>query len=181
MRTLVVICGLSFAGKSTLARAITERLGFVEVDVDEVGAGLYGLAVGDPAALDGLDFDRIYDAADREIARLLTSGVSVVDASRNFTRAERARARQLAEGANARVVTVFVDTPVGVARQRREDNRTSGSRRDITDDQFEEIVRVFQPPTEEERPLVFNVNDDVESWTALHAGVLRHTDPDDRG
>ena len=47
MATLIVICGLSFAGKSTLAKAITERLGYEEVDVDKVGASLYGLDIND--------------------------------------------------------------------------------------------------------------------------------------
>ena len=173
--TLVVICGISFAGKTTLARAITERLGHVEIDVDVVGARLYGLPVGNSAALDGLDFDRIYDEADKDIERLLTSGVSVVDASRNFTRIERVRARELAERANARLVTVFVDTSESVARQRRNENKRSGSRGDITDDQFEEIVRVFQPPAEDERPLLFGAGDDVDAWVVANASAINST------
>lgn len=172
MSTLVVICGISFAGKSTLARAITERLGFVEVDVDAVGARLYGLPANDGGAqLNGLDFDRIYDEADKEIERLLTSGVSV-DASRNFTRSERTRARELARRANARLVTVFVDTAESVARQRRVANKISGSRGDITDDQFDEILRVFEPPSEDERPLVFGIGDDIDSWAVTNAPAM---------
>jgi shikimate kinase len=37
MGTLIVICGLSFSGKSTLAKAITARLGYEEIDVDTEG------------------------------------------------------------------------------------------------------------------------------------------------
>lgn len=169
MSTLIVICGLSFSGKSTLARAIAERLGFHVIDVDEVGAALYGA----PADADDWDFDRVYDEADLEIERLLAGGIDVVDASRNFTRAERARARRLADRANARLLTIFVDTPEGVAGRRRNDNRSSGARRDIADGQFEEIVRVFQPPAEDESALVFSAGDDVHSWIATNATGLR--------
>lgn len=37
------------------------------------------------------------------------------------------------------------------------------SRRDITDEQIDEIVQVMQPPTEEERPL-FHPGDEIASW-----------------
>ncbi len=160
---LIVICGLSYAGKSTLARAITNRFGYEEIDVDDVGATLYGLNVqGRP--IEELDFDRIYDEADRLIEARLSSGTTVVDASRNFRRVERDHAREIAERSGARVVTIFVDTPEEIARQRRLGNRTSKARRDITDEEFEEIVRVMQPPAEDERPLVFHHGDDIEAW-----------------
>lgn len=168
MSTLLVICGLSFSGKSTLARAISEKLCFQEVDVDQVGAALYG-----GAAIDDWDFDRVYAEADKEIGRLLAAGIDVVDASRNFTRVERARARELARHSNSRLLTIFVDTPVALARQRRRENKASRTRRDITDAQFEEIVQVFQPPAQDERPLVFQVGDVIESWIAKNEALIR--------
>lgn len=167
MSTLVVICGLSFAGKSTLARAIAETLGFQEVDVDEVGVALYG----DPSTNDW-NFDRVYDNADEQIERLLAAGVNVVDGSRNFTRRERVRASALTRRSNARIVTVFVDTPEAIVRQRRSDNRTTGARGDIADAQFEEIVQAFQPPESDENPLVFGVSDDAQSWIAKNAAAM---------
>jgi predicted kinase len=171
MGALIVICGLSFSGKSTLARAITGKFAFEEIDVDDVGATLYGPNFQDKGIKD-LDFDRIYDKADALIEARLKSGATVVDASRNFRRAERERARALADRSNARFVTIFVDIPVGIARQRRRRNKISQARRDITDDEFEEIVQVMQPPTEEERPLTFHHGDDIESWLREFASAM---------
>jgi predicted kinase len=62
--TLIVICGLSFSGKSTLAKAITARPGYEEIDVDTVGATLYGLDINDER-LKELDRDRVYEEAER--------------------------------------------------------------------------------------------------------------------
>ena len=163
MSTLIVICGLSFSGKSTLAKAITRKVGYEEIDVDEVGAGLYKLDINDEKLKD-LDWDRVYDETDKLIETRLKSGVTVVDASRNFTRQERERAQQVAKRSDAHLVTIYVDTPQEIARQRRLSNKTSPSRRDITDEQFDEILQVMQPPTEEERPLVFHHGDEIESW-----------------
>lgn len=163
MPTFIVICGLSFSGKSTLAKAIISKFGYEEIDVDEVGAKLHNLNINDER-LNDLDWDRIYDEADRLIETRLKSGATVVDASRNFTKQERERAQQVARRSNAQLVNIFVDTPEEITRQRRLSNKTSPSRRDITDEQFEEIVQVMQPPTEEERPLVFHHGDEIESW-----------------
>jgi len=97
MATLIVICGLSFSGKSTLAKAMTARLGYEEVDVDTVGATLYGLKINDERLKD-LDWDKVYDQADNVIESRLKSGATVIDASRNFTKQEREVAHQVANG-----------------------------------------------------------------------------------
>lgn len=117
MGTLIVICGLSFSGKSTLARAITRKLGYEEVDVDEVGAKLYQLNI-ESEGLKELDWDwdRVYDETDQLIESRLRSGATVVDASRNFTKEERQRAKQVAKRSNAQLVTIYVDTPEELAR-----------------------------------------------------------------
>jgi predicted kinase len=168
---LIVICGLSYAGKSTLARAITNRFGYEEIDVDDVGATIYGPNF-QARPNEEPDFDRIYDEADRLIEARLRSGATVVDASRNFRRAERDHARKIAERSGARVVTIFVDTPEKIARARRLRNQSSPSRRDITDQQFDEIVQVMEPPAEEEMALVFHHGDDIDSWLQHLAGDL---------
>jgi len=165
---LIVICGLSFSGKSTLAKAITAKLGYDEIDVDTVGATLYGLDLDDERLKD-LDWDKVYAEADKIIEGRLKSGATVVDASRNFTKKERESAREVAKRSGARLVTIFVDTPEEVARHRRSVNKGSSARRDITDEQFEEIVQVMQPPTEDERPLVFLPNDQIDSWIDRNA------------
>jgi predicted kinase len=69
MPTLYLICGIPFAGKTTLAAALREHIGCVEVDVDEVKADLYGPDTPDEA-LSHKDWVRVYDETDQLAKRL---------------------------------------------------------------------------------------------------------------
>jgi shikimate kinase len=42
MSKLFIICGISFAGKSTLGKVIAQQFGYAEVDVDDTKIQLYG-------------------------------------------------------------------------------------------------------------------------------------------
>jgi predicted kinase len=132
---LVIICGLSFAGKSTLGQALSRRFGYVEVDVDCTKVNLYGATIKD-SDLTAAQWKTIYARADNEIETILTSGRSVVDASRNFRTAERKHARLLARSLQIDLITIYVNTPEPVARERWLQNRRTQSRRDITDADF---------------------------------------------
>ena len=171
MVKLIVVCGTSFAGKSTLARHIAARFGYAEVDVDVTKVDLFGADVVDDT-LERDDWDRMYAETDRRIADYLDAGRTVIDASRNFSRAERDLAREICWVHGAELVTVFVDTPEEVTRQRLLANRQSHDRRDVTDEDFADILAAWEPPAEDEHPIVFHAGDDVPSWLERNGDVL---------
>src|SRR5713101_1087429 len=103
MSKLVIICGISFAGKSTLGEAIAQRFGYAQVDVDDMKFQLYGPDSKDED-LSHADWVKIYDETDKLIERYLQSGKTVVDASRNFRKRERQKIRQIATKLKAEVV-----------------------------------------------------------------------------
>lgn len=172
MAKLVIVCGLSFAGKSTLAHALAQQLGYAEVDVDDTKADLHGPDVQD-ATLTRAEWDHIYAETDRHILQHLTSGTSVIDASRNFTRAERDHLRTLVAAQGYDSVVIHVTTSEASARQRWQTNRTNPSRRDVTDADFEDIVRAMEPPSDDEQPLRFHSDDDVGAWVLATLERLR--------
>ena len=171
MSKLIVICGLSFAGKSTLADAICGAYGHVQVDVDVTIEELYGPEVADDD-LAPEDWDRIYTATDSRIEAHLRDGDSVVDASRNFQRFERDRARAIAIRTEAELVLIHVDTPEEIARLRWAANRAKQTWRDVSDEAFEQIIAVMAPPTADENALIFHHDDDLDRWVSKHAEIL---------
>jgi predicted kinase len=168
---LAIICGLSFAGKSTLGQALSRQFGYVEVDADCTKMKLYGATAKD-RDLTAAQWKTIYERTDKEIETLLKSGRSVVDASRNFRKAERNQVRLLARKLQADFITIYVDTPGSVARERCLENRRMQKRRDVTDDDFQEVIAVMEPPAVDEAPLVFHFADDIERWISGHRNVL---------
>jgi predicted kinase len=165
---LIIICGLSFAGKSTLANEISAQFGYTEVDVDETKLDLYGPGI-DDEQLTRDEWDPIYRETDDRMLSHLRNGESVVDGSRNFRQHERDHARQLAKRAGAEVVLIYVDVPEALVRQRWAENKANPTRRGVSDKGFEEIISVMEAPTADEKPLVFHHTDMIENWIAEHA------------
>ncbi len=172
MSKLIIICGISFAGKSTLGRAIAARFGYAEVDVDETKIALFGPDIQDED-LSHPDWVRIYAETDYLIERYLRSGQTVVDASRNFRKLERQAARAIAEKGQAEVITIFVDTPEAVARQRLLENRVTKTRVNLTDEAFDELLQVTEPPEADEHPLIFHYGDQLDAWISQHISESR--------
>jgi predicted kinase len=171
MNKLFIICGISFAGKSTLGEAIAKRFGYEQVDVDDMKFQLYGPAIKDEDLIHA-DWVRIYDETDKLIESYLQSGKTVIDASRNFRKKERQLARQIATKLKVEIVTIFVDTPEDIARKRLLENRKKNSRLDVTEKDFEKILQVWEPPTVDETPFVFRYGDQIDSWISKNTSAI---------
>ncbi len=165
---LVVVSGLSFAGKTTLGSALARRFNYKEVDVDMTKVRLHGVRFVENA-LDREAWNRIYDETDREIAQYLQSGTSVVDASRNFRKEERSHARRIAALNGGEFLLIYIDTPEREARKRMLANRQRPERVDWGDTSFDEIVRAMEPPGDDEQALVYHYEDDAERWISEHS------------
>ena len=171
MLSLFLVCGWPFAGKTTLERALLQRFALARVDVDDTKRELFGQTVED-AQLSHADWSQIYAKTDDQIRRHLGAGRSVVDASRNFRREERTLARQIAAANHANPVTIFVDTPEEIVRRRLLENRISRVRHDVSDQEFEDLVRGMEPPTADENPLILRHGEDLNRWIKQNVVVL---------
>ncbi|MCE5257975.1 MAG: ATP-binding protein [Chloroflexi bacterium] len=171
VQRLIIVCGLSFAGKSTLAKAICERFGYVEADVDETKCRLYGQSVQDQDLI-RTQWETIYRETDAQISAYLRQGRSVIDASRHFRKAEREHTSDIARQFGALLVVVYVDTPYPVAWQRWLENVRKQTRRQVSSDDFLEIAAGMEPPRAEENPLVFHYDEDIGKWLERHVDRL---------
>lgn len=171
MSKLIIICGISFAGKSTLGSAITNKFDYEHVDVDEVKGQLFGSDMRDEN-LSHADWVKVYEETDKLVENYLTKKRSVVDDSRNFKKSERQKISKIATGLGADVITIFIDTPESVARQRLTENRETNFRRNVTDKDFEETLEAMEQPTENENPLIYKNGEDTDNWITNHEQLL---------
>jgi predicted kinase len=152
---LIILCGIPFAGKSTLARKLVQQCGYTSIDLDEIKVGLYGKQVQD-SDLRQADWDRVYHVMYNTIERELRRGETVIHDTGNFTRKERTYASKIAQALDIPYTTVFVKTPVQVAHQRLRDNQITQSRFDVPEPAFRSAVAEMEPPTVDENPIVYD-------------------------
>lgn len=162
-----MVCGIPFSGKSTLAKIIVNKLGYELVDLDGVKFEIYGDNVKDDE-LEKKDWDLIYQSVYQRIENLLGQGKTVVYDTGNFTKYERGLVRQIAEKLRIKTQTILVDTPKNTAYERLLKNRKTKMRFDVSDKDFGSAVNEMEPPTEDEKVLVFRLNDDVDTWVCRY-------------
>ena len=141
----VAMCGIPFAGKTSLAQEIAARGGMALLGVDaavrdgEIDIGADGLR--------GFGWARAIASTFREARARLEAGESVVFDHANHTRLARDRCRRLAAASGARFAGVWVATDVETARARQMANRERPARPDVPDASFRQIVTEVEPPT----------------------------------
>ena len=165
---LYLFTGISFAGKSVLARRLAAHFGVPRVDPDEVsrrlGLGLSGEFLSDT------QWAEIHTMAEEEACAQLRMGTSVVYDTTAFTRAQRDALRDLATCCGATTRLIFVDTPRDIARQRWQANEQSPRRALVHPDDFAMVADLFEPPSHDEGALRFTPEDDVDAWIAARFG-----------
>ncbi len=71
--TLYILCGLPFSGKTTLAKKLSEKLGFVHIDLDEVKFEHGFKGISDDEA-SHMDWVKIFSDMDQRIRKALKEG-----------------------------------------------------------------------------------------------------------
>jgi hypothetical protein len=161
-RLVVVIFGRMATGKTTLARALGQALGWPVIESDRVRKTLAGMAPTTRAAVgfgEGIYAEafsiRTYAEMRRQAAEHLAAGASVILDGSYKRAGERELVRQLAWEHRAEVLFVYCECSAAEARQR------AGIR--LTDPQaisdgrvelFEAQAQDFDPLKPEDRPLL---------------------------
>ncbi len=162
-RLIVVIFGLMGTGKTTLARALGQTLGWPVVESDAVRKGLAGLEPTTRVAVpfgQGIYSQEFFQRTYTEMLRLarehLERGAPGVILDGSYKRAsERARVRQLAGELEAQAVFVYCECPEKVVLKRL--NLRLDDPQAISDGRaelFAAQAKDFDPLTDADRPLL---------------------------
>ena len=159
--TLYILCGLAFAGKSTLSRKIVEQKGWKLIAFDTLWVETEKTQLV-PQGAEGWRLVR--DLAQKEILATLKSGISVVYDDNNPKKDHREELRVVARKAGAVSAVVYLDTPIDVIRAREEASRTLQDRHDVDPKNFEKVLKDLEPPTSDENVFTFRPQDDVTDF-----------------
>lgn len=158
---LFAMCGLSFSGKTTLARAVARRTGAEYVGLDDINEER-GLSGGQGIPVE--EWERTSALAIERLGKLFDAGRDVVLDDTLCFRWLRERYAAVAERHGALFVLVYVSTPLPEIHRAMAENEAAPRRAPISPEVFEEHVRSFDPPGEEERPWVYDRTVPMEEW-----------------
>jgi predicted kinase len=171
MRMLYLMCGLSFSGKTTLARKIVERLRCAYISLDDINAerGLWG---GDGIPIE--EWERTHAVARERLATwMATESDAIVDDVNNL-RWLRDRWRAAASASCYRTVVIYLDILQTELMARRRANQITVERKGITEAVWSKHLNDFEPPGADEHFIRYGLADDARSW------VMKHFDIDGR-
>lgn len=154
-QTLIILCGIPFSGKTTFATRLARDLDYQRIDLDEIKFELLGSLIKDEDILQS-DWDIIYQKMYQMILEILNSGRGIIHDTGNFTIYERGIINQIAKNLNIPFVTIFINTPILIAKNRMIKNRQSKERFDISDEAFESTIKEMEIPQKNENPLTFD-------------------------
>lgn len=161
-----MLCGLPFAGKSTLGRALARHCSWLYLELDQINIER-GIGV-DGAPISRQQWTASYREAYRRLKDALAHGHTVVYDATNFRRLQRDQVRRIAAQYDADVVVIHVQVPEADIRQRWQANRITKQRLDVRDEDFAEVATNFQLPSVDERVLHYDQRITLEEWLTQH-------------
>lgn len=167
MPTLYAMCGLSFSGKTTLAKAISSAVDAEYIGLDDINEER-GLRGGE--GIPGEEWERTRRIAIERLARILSAGRDVVLDDTLCFRWLRDRYAAEAKRHTARFVLIYVSTALSEIYSAMAHNDISHQRAPISSEVFQDHAISFEVPTADERPLIYSRNVPIEEWLARYVG-----------
>jgi predicted kinase len=159
---LFILCGLPFSGKSTLARAMAERLDVVHIELDSVH-GERGLDLkGESPTRE--DWIEAYRRSFRKLDKVLAEGHSAVFDATSYRRVHRQRLARIAGKYEVPTSLIYLDVDEAEAKRRRNENRTSNDRPNVDDQGFALVSGEMQFPSADEAALIYHPIEQMNDW-----------------
>lgn len=159
---LLILCGLPFAGKTTLAK-VFEDYGFFRVTVDDINIEL-GIEFSLEKGITYENWGKAYAGYYQKIRNKLQNGMSVVSDGVAYLQKERDELRAIARVTHAKSYVIYIPTSVEIVKKRWMENKKTHERQDIREEDFEHIITHFQVPTEDEHVRINTNECDAKEW-----------------
>jgi predicted kinase len=153
MTKLYILCGYPFAGKSTLARKLAGKFGFVRISLDEINTE-QGIGLDTLKPIMPEEWQTTYKMFYERIADNLRNGHTVIADAVSYRKERRNYLSAMAKENNAEAFVVYLKTPLETVKKRWADNKVTSLRPVVRDDDFYSVINNFEEPTASEHTIV---------------------------
>jgi len=169
-RALIVLCGRSYSGKSTVAAHVARALPADLLSLDAINEER-GFPAGADIAVE--EWATTFRTALDRAGRILGAGRSVVVDDTGSPRFLRDEWRAHAAAKDAPFTLLYVDASEATVRARAESNRRDPRRHDVAPDVLDGHLAGFEPPAADEPHLVLRSDADDADVSAVIDSIRR--------
>ena len=162
MPILYIMCGVGFAGKSTLAKNISEHLEIPLVSQD----GLFFEKEKELNLNQDSDaqWEMLLGMCKQRIREIMTEGKSVVFDNVNLKHAHRDELREIAKEVGGKAVVIYLDTPEETLNKRQDRNKVTRERHDVKQEYLDDAKMQLEIPQRGEDVYTFTPETNLEQF-----------------
>ena len=170
MARVFIMSGLPFSGKTTLSKSLASYLDIPRISFDETWLEIEREKGSIPGS-DGVEqWKHICGVCEEKAKHFLEKGVSVVYDNLGSTREQREKIKKLADEVGAEPKVIYVDISKEEVTKRREQNLTLKERTQVSDENFDNALRQFEQPIENEDYLSYRPTEEITTWLEREFG-----------
>lgn len=152
-KTLFILCGFPYAGKSFVAEELRKHTDIVFVSIDDIFRA-YGFDWETNALPDTEAWQKIFDESYEKTKEALSTEKNVLYDSTNQTIASRDKLREIATSVGATVCVIYIKSSVETVWKRWEENQKNPTRSVVGRELIQMTIDMFEEPTANENVLV---------------------------
>ena len=162
MKTLYLLCGMPFSGKTTISKSVAQYLDISYISLDEINEsrGLFG-GEGIPVE----EWEKTHHLAMEQLKNLMPSQHDIILDDTNCFRWLRDRFRNLAAGYNYQTTIIFLDIPYAEIEKRIAANNKTQTRNKVKPEIIEQMNQTFEPPQADEKTISY-IGQPINEWIA---------------
>ncbi len=166
MKKLFILCGEAFSGKSTLAKIISKKYKANIVGRDEIYFATEKILAleNTPDEDDDSLWNNLWPVTLQGVKNQLMSNNSVVVDDNCFHLSQRNELRSIGEKFGAKVLLIFLDTPIEILNKRKQENKVNKTRHDVPSEWMEDDRNKFERPTDDENALLYKEGGDIDEF-----------------
>lgn len=161
---LFILCGEAFSGKTTLAKEIAKKY-----EAKIIGRDVIYFSIADTLALedtpekdDGSLWNNLWPIVVQGVKNWLLLGESVVVDDNCLYSNQREDLYRVAKETGVEYTLVYLNVPMDILRERKEQNKINKTRHDVPSGWMEEDSDTFERPSSAENPLVFTEKETID-------------------
>lgn len=156
-KTLYILCGLPYSGKTYLANKVIEKVNCVYVSIDHILKD-FRYDWDSNKLPDEQGWKKVFDISYQKSQEALKGGLNVLYDSTNHTRISRDVLRKVAYDVGASAKVIYISVPVETVWKRWEKSSILKDRSVVDKKLVDMTIEAFEVPTEDENLFIVQNN-----------------------